>query len=378
MNLSTLLYTTALTPLFVLASCSSERTATTDAPDALTIMVGSYSNPADTALRVYSFNPADNSAREVAALPVDNASFFTQSSKGIIYVLTETNSDSSRITAIAPDKLNGDLKIIGSQLVGSDSPCYVAVSPDGRYAVTADYNGSTASIFPLDDEGAPLPLSQRLKFDGSGPVTDRQEKPHPHCIAFTPDSRYMLVDDLGTDRIHLFPVDTVDCVDGGQMTDITLLPGSGPRHIVFNREGNLGYLINEISDSVTVLSYDGQSLKPVQYIAANPVHAQGAGDIHLSPDGRHLYASLRLSNEGIATFDVDPDSGLLTYHGHTPTPGHPRNFMITPDGTRMLVACRDADEVRIYTIDPESGELADTGSAISVSRPVCVKAIRVK
>lgn len=378
MTFSKLIYTAALTPFFVLASCSSERASTTDETTAITIMVGSYSNPADTALRVYSFNPADNSARQLVAFPVDNASFFTQSPEGIIYVLTETNSDSSRITAIAPDSSESGVHIIGSQLVGSDSPCYVTISPDGRFAVTADYNGSTASIFPLDENGAPRELSQRLYFTGTGLDTARQEKPHPHCIAFTPDGRFMLVDDLGTDRIHMFPVDSANCVKADHMTDITLLPGSGPRHIVFNKKGDLGYLINEISDSVTVLSYDGATLRPIQYIAANTVRAQGAGDIHLSPDGRYLYASLRLDNEGIAAFEVDPATGLLTYCGHTPTPGHPRNFMIIPDGTRMLVACRDADEVRIYTIDPESGTLTDSGNAIVVSRPVCVKAVSIK
>ena len=369
----------------IVCSCSSRRTGesaessqcdiTNDST--LTIMVGSYSNPGDTALRIYSLNIADNNAVEIAALPVDNASYFTQSSDGIIYAVTETDSVGSKITAIHINGSGSEPQIIGSRSVGSDSPCYITVSPDGRFIVTADYGGATASVFPITERGEIGELSQRIVFSGNGPVASRQEQSHPHCIAFTPDSRFMLVDDLGTDKIHMFPVDSVNLLNPDQMFDIDIKPGSGPRHIVFNKKGNLAYLINEISDSVTVLSYDGMTLIPIQYIAANTVNARGAGDIHISPDGRHLYASLRLENEGIATFDIDSDTGLLSYKEHTPVPGHPRNFMITPDGSRMLVACRDTDEVRIYTIDADSGLLTDTGRSINVSKPVCVKAIRL-
>ena len=138
----------------------------------------------------------------------------------------------------------------------------------------------------------------------------------------------------------------------------------------------MAYLINEISDSVTVLRYNGHTLEPVQYIAADTAEAHGAGDIHLSPDGRHLYVSLRLRHEGIATFAVDEATGLLTLKGHTPTGGHPRNFAISPGGRLMLVACRDANAVEIYAIDPATGMPAPTGRRIDVPRPVCVKFLR--
>ncbi len=160
------------------------------------------------------------------------------------------------------------------------------------------------------------------------------------------------------------------------MTDVRINAGNGPRHIVFNSKGDRAYLINEVSDSVTVLGYKNGILTPLQYIAADTVGAHGAADTHLSPDGRFLYASLRLLNDGIATFSVNPSTGLIEHIGHTPTGGHPRNFTLSPDGSLMLVAARDADAVEIYAIDKETGLPTATGRNISVPRPVCVKFIR--
>ncbi len=360
-----------------LCCCSTRSTADKVAsPDEmLTVMVGSYSNPGDTALRVYSFDPVSGETGHLSSVPLANASYFTQSPSGIIYVVGESDDASASVSALRPIGSGKAPAIINTQPIGSASPCYVAVSPDGRFVVTANYNGSSAAVFPIQADGSLAPRSQLIEFGGCGPVTDRQEKSHPHCIAFTPGGRYMLVNDLGSDRLHQFSVRigedsiTASVPDG----EIAIRPGAGPRHIVFNDRGDMAYLINEIGDDVTVLKFDGSNLTPVQYIPADTVGAQGAGDIHLSPDGKHLYASLRLKNDGVVTFDVDPESGLLLYKAHTPTAAHPRNFAISPDGRMMLVAGRDDDAVQIFTIDKETGIPADNGKKIRVPRPVCVK-----
>lgn len=356
-----------------LASCSAHDGRDCNDNDNITLLVGSYCEPGDSALRVFNLSRADTSARLLYAVDVDNASFFTQAPSGIVYAVTERGDCDSYLTALRTDTATGRLEVLNSQPTGSGGPCYVQVSPDGQWAVTANYGGGTISAFPTAADGSLQPLAWLAAFDGNGPVERRQASPHPHCVAFTPDGRYMLVNDLGTDRIHMFAA-AGDSLSRPERTgDITIQPGSGPRHIVFNKTGDTAYLINEISDSVTVLRYNGHTLDPVQYIAADTASAHGAGDIHLGRDGRFLYASLRLRHDGIATFAVDQASGLLTLIGHTPTGRHPRNFTISPDGSLMLVACRDADAVEIYTIDNTSGLPAATGHSIAVPKPVCVK-----
>lgn len=365
----------------VLAGCGSRGNSnameTNNDDQLLTVLVGSYSHPGDTALRAYSFDVAEGDMDFICGIPVSNASYFTQAPSGMIYTVSESDEAGSSVTAIRPTGKFSIPEVVNALPVGSSSPCYITVSPDGRFVVTANYGGGTAAVFPIAEDGSIRPRKELIEFSGRGPVADRQEQSHPHCIAFTPDSKFMLVDDLGTDQIHQFSLK-----EGGDSLvgaipdkDVEIIAGSGPRHIVFNKKGNMAYLINEISDSVTVLTYDGQTLEPVQYIAADTVGAHGAGDIHLSPDGKYLYASLRLKNDGVATFSVDQETGLLTHKGHTPTLGHPRNFTISLDGRFMLVASRDGNAVQLFAIDQATGSLTDTGKKIEVDKPVCVKFI---
>ena len=103
--------------------------------------------------------------------------------------------------------------------------------------------------------------------------------------------------------------------------------------------------------------------------------AKGSGDIHISPDGKFLYASNRLKADGIAIFSIQPDNGILTKVGYQLTGIHPRNFIITPNGKYMLVACRDSNVIQIYERDADTGLLTDIHGDIKVDKPVCVKFI---
>ena len=117
----------------------------------------------------------------------------------------------------------------------------------------------------------------------------------------------------------------------------------------------------------------GKVLGPRGLMPADTVGAKGSADIHITPDGKFLYASNRLKADGIAIFAVDSDKGTLTKIGYELTGIHPRNFVITPNGRYLLVACRDSNLIQIFEIDKETGLLTDTGEKIETSRPVCLK-----
>ena len=148
--------------------------------------------------------------------------------------------------------------------------------------------------------------------------------------------------------------------------------GSGPRHLTFDDEGRYAYLITELSGEVMVFSHHEGKLTQIQTVTADDRHARGSADIHLTPNGRFLYASNRLQGDGIAIFSVDKESGMLTRTGYQPTARHPRNFAITPNGSFLLCACRDADIIQVFAIDPDTGMLSDTSHDIHVPHPVCI------
>ncbi len=355
-----------------LAGCNNNSHTEKDDKEPLYLLTGSYSDADSPGIRMYSFDPVTGAVDSVSELRgVANPSFQTVSPEGIIYSVSEEEGRGGAAYAISFDRENGQLSLLGFSLTLGNAPCYIKVSPDGRFVVTANYLGGNLTVFPLDKEGKLLnPIV--TSFEGKGPVVDRQDQPHLHCISFTPDSTQMLATDLGTDCIHRFTVGGDSLIRHPQLSDVELKPGSGPRHIVWNNDGNRAYLINEISGEVSVLSYDGTDLTPIQYIVADSLGAQGSGDIRMSPDGRHLYASNRLKGDGLAIFSVNPSDGTLTHTGYQLTGPHPRNFIISPDGRYVLVACRDNDTIEIYRRDPNSGKLTPSGNSIHLPRPVCL------
>jgi 6-phosphogluconolactonase len=75
-----------------------------------------------------------------------------------------------------------------------------------------------------------------------------------------------------------------------------------------------------------------------------------ASDLHITPNGRFLYAAERTGST-INGFTVDGASGKLTYVGSTPTEKQPRGFRIDPTGRFLVVAGEKSDTISSYAIE---------------------------
>ena len=368
------------------ASACGQRGGTAAADDAgavsdtLMMLVGSYADASTEGISLYAFNQDDAKAERLGGLSgISNPSFLTVGSGGaMIYAVGEDAGVTSTVNTIAFDRHNRAMTLVASDTTGGGAPCHINLaSASGRdtHVITANYLGGSATIYALGPDGHPEGEPVVIRFSGSGADPERQDRPHAHFATFTPDSTRLLVTDLGTDRIHVLPViGGRELVDAAAMTDVELAPGAGPRHIDWHPSLPVGYLIDEIDGNVNVIASD--SLGVVQTIKADSVGAQGSGDIHVSPDGRFVYASNRLKADGIAIFAIDQATGRLTHAGYQPTGPHPRNFAITPNGRFMPVACRDTDTIEVYAVSGADGSLSRVaGADIHVSRPVCIKFI---
>ena len=343
----------------------------------LYLIVGSYATPQEEGIKVYAWNNEKGEATYVSGLAgISNPSYQVVTADGErVYSVGEDDGLTSTAHALSFDKANGKLSLMNTQLTQGGAPCYINITPNGKSVITANYMGANISLIPLDSSGRLTENVKTIAFTGEGEIKNRQDQPHLHCVEFTPDGKHLLANDLGTDKIHVFSLNSDGKLDEKAGFDINLEPASGPRHICFSKDGRFAYLINEISGKVTTLSYDGKCLTPIQYIEADTVNAQGSADIHLSPDGKFLYASNRLKADGIAIFSVNQETGLLAKVGYQLTGIHPRNFVITPDGRYLLVACRDSNWVQIFERDEKTGLLIDTRKRIETSKPVCLKFI---
>lgn len=359
----------------MLCACTSMKQKET--MEKMYLMVGSYATPEEEGIKLYAWDGEKGEAAYVSGLKgISNPSYQVVSADGKrVYSVGEDDGLTSTAHALSFDKSQGRLTLMNTQLTQGGAPCYINLSPHEDYVVTANYMGGSISVLPLETSGRLGENVSTFAFEGEGVLKERQSQPHLHCVEFTPDGKFLLANDLGTDNIHVFPLATDGKLDEKATFDVELEAGSGPRHLCFSKDGRFSYLINELSGKVTVLSYEGETLTPIQYIEADTVNAQGSADIHLSPDGKFLYASNRLKADGIAIFSVHQETGMLTKAGYQLTGIHPRNFIITPDGRFLLVACRDRNLVQIFRRDEKTGLLVDTGKTIETSKPVCLKFI---
>lgn len=346
----------------------------------LTMIVGTYTDQSSSVgMYVYRFDQQTGEARAVSSVQAGNPSFLAINNDNTrVYAVSEYDDGRQAVGAYSLNKEDGTLKLLTSQRCGigatrkantmpGAAPCNVMLH-DG-YVVTSNYNGGDISVFPIANDGTIGAESQYFDMhrDGSNTVA------HIHCCRITPDNRYMLADDLGNDCIWRFEVGK----NGKFLSNPTIAysapHGTGPRHLVFNNKGNIAYLIGELDGSITVLSYDNGKLNELQRVQASLTKTAGSADIHLSPDGKFLYASHRLKDEGISVFAVNPSTGLLTKVGFQPTAAHPRNFAITPNGKYLLVACRDSNVIEVFSRNKKTGLLNNVNHDITLGKPVCIQ-----
>jgi len=353
------------------------------ASDTHYMLVGTYTSGTSKGIYVFRFDEETGAAEYVSEIQAVNPTYLAVSTdERFVYSVGESGRDAVAY-AFSFDKKTGKLNLLNTQPINSSGPCYISADRAGRFVVTANYSGGTVSVFPLSADGSLQPVAKVFGFEGTGPDANRQEKPHLHCVVFSPDRQYLFAPDLGSDQLHKFTTgNTAPFLTIGNPEAYKVEPGSGPRHLTFHPNGRFAYLINELSGMVTVFRYTDGRLEPLQYIASDRsegVGNKGSADIHVSPDGKFLYASNRANTNNIAIFSIDDADGKLTLAGFQPTGQHPRNFVITPNGKFLLAASRDSNLIQVFEIDRKTGLLKEDSSKqiTSIDRPVCLKFVSI-
>ncbi len=233
----------------------------------------------------------------------------------------------------------------------ADGMAYIATDRTGRFLLSASYTGHKVAVNPIAPDGSVQPPLQVVPTE-----------PHAHAILPDPANRYVLATSLGGDMIKQFRFDAATGrLSPNEPAATRVKEKAGPRHFVFHPNGKLVYLLNELDASVCVFEYDpvGGRLEHRQTVSALPPDFTGspaAADVHVTPDGRFLYASVRASST-LAAFRVDPATGALAPLGSTPTEEQPRGFNIDPSGRYLLAVGQRSNCMSSYAVDPSSGAL---------------------
>ncbi|MEO8770134.1 MAG: lactonase family protein [Ferruginibacter sp.] len=344
------------------------------------LAIGTYTNGKSKGIYVYDFNSSNGKAVLLDSAITSNPSYLAFSADNkFLYAVNELGATkgSGMVSAFSLQDKHPLLKKINQQPTGGDDPCYISIDKTGRWLVAGNYSGGNFSIFPIDKNNGSIVTSvNTINHQGKSIDTARQTKPHIHCTVFSPDNKYLLVADLGIDKIVSYHFDELTGKVRAAEKNTSVQPGAGPRHLTFHPNGKYIYLTEEMAGNVSVFSYDEGQLSFLQTInaLAEPFHGKiSAADIHISPDGKFLYSSNRGESNSITIFSI-ADNGMLTIVDHQSTMGKiPRNFCIDPTGNFLLVANQESDEVVIFKRDTITGKLTDTHNRIFVGSPVCLK-----
>jgi 6-phosphogluconolactonase (cycloisomerase 2 family) len=339
---------------------------------------GGSNNP--IGLSVFRFDPQTGALTPVQQVPSANPSFVAlDPSKRFLYVTNEIDDYEGKkagsIEAYAIDPDAGTLKLLNRQSLNSPIPAHLAVDPTDKYVVVGNYIGADFVVLPIEADGRLGPVSSALKNTGSGPNKERQEAPHPHAVVFDPNGRFIAAADLGIDKVQIFRL-----ANGGleRVSEASVAPGAGPRHLAFSHDGKRLYVIDELNATVTVLAYDATTGKlgdTVQTISTEPQGYSGphsTAEIAVHPSGKFLYGSNR-GAQSIVGYRIDPATGKLTVIGFANQGvNFPRNFAIDPSGKWLYVANQKGDTIVQFAIDPDTGELKPTGQITPSITPVAM------
>ncbi|MGB0371445.1 MAG: lactonase family protein [Opitutales bacterium] len=242
---------------------------------------------------------------------------------------------------------------------------HIAVHPSGKFLLTAQYGAGLVSLFPLAENGEVLAASQTVEHQNPSKVHARQDSPHPHWVGFSPDGRFALVPDLGTDTIEIYSVDLEKMVlvaNGSAKS----APGSGPRHMRFSRDGKFIHLLNELTLSVSTFAYDADS-GSATHVDTIPAltdeeltfaEMNTASEILVHPSGKFIYSANRGHNS-VSVYSVDTATGKLARTQVESIRGDwPRNINLTPDGAWLIAGGQRSGTVSVFSVDPKSGKLS--------------------
>jgi len=322
-------------------------------------------------------------------------SFMTSTDVGKRQVLVAVNEGDtaaeSGVSTFAMDAGTGALKPLGVVKGGGAAPCFVSVDGSSRVAFTADYGGGSVDTWRVLMDGTLAGPVDHVDFKRAGlghhgPNTARQDGPHAHCATISPDNRFLVVCDLGSDDILTFPIDAATAKLGPATVNAVRVPGSGPRHVVFHPNERWVYCVNELASTVDQYLWNsthGVGGAPPEALltnAGNSVSTLDAGfagsntgaEIAVTPDGRFLLVSNRGENT-LVVFELEPANGAPKFLQRIGCGGKtPRMFTLDPTAKWVVCAHQDSGTVSVFARNEGTGLLTGPVQTLSVPKPQMV------
>ncbi|MGY6648637.1 lactonase family protein [Wenyingzhuangia sp. IMCC45574] len=299
---------------------------------------------------------------------ITNPSYLVKHKDKLYSVVEVVKKDKPKIATFTIKKDNS-LELIDEKFINGCLPCHI--NHDSNSLFIACYGSGNIIQYPIDTNGSPLDNETNYYHPGNSINPQRQESAHAHQVYIHPDKKHVLVPDLGIDTIKVYQLEHQTLLPQKDK-DIKIHDGNGPRHLVFNASGSIGYLLNELSGEITIISKENNSFKLLRHVPSLPnsyKETPSASAIRLHPNLPYLYIANRVL-EAITIFKTDGEEILFKdyyfLNGKTI-----REFNISPNGKWLIACMQDSNDTYVLRI-LQNGLLEEVYHTKEIVSPVCI------
>src|SRR5271165_1766621 len=352
------------------------------------VYVGTYTDKGSKGIYAFRFDPGSGESEPVGLVAVtQNPSFLAVSRDStFLYAVNEVDDfgavKTGAISIFAIDRETAKLTPLQQVSSSGAGPAHISLDQTGHYVLVANYDSGNIAVFPVEKDGRLGSRTAFVQHAGSSVNKERQSSPHAHEIQTSNDNQFVLTADLGLDKLMVYRFDAkTGSLTPNDPPSVKVSPGSGPRHFAIAPSGKAIYLVNELSSTIDVYSYDSGGLHELQTISTLRQGFKGentTAEIAVDSAGKFLYVSNR-GDDSIAVFAIDPHDGKLSFVERVPTGGKtPRHFALDPTGKWLFAANQDSNTINIFQVNSDTGRLTATSRSLQVNSPVCIVFVPVK
>ena len=353
--------------------------------------LGTYTDHGAKGIYAYRFQPSTGKLTSMGAVATTpNPSFLVVHPNGrFLYAANESNlaipaGKDNYVSAFAVNQATGQLTFLNNVSARGGWPCHVSIDKTATTLFVANYATGSVASFPIQEDGKLGNAVTVEQHKGKSVNPERQEGPHAHFMVPSPDNRFALSADLGTDQILVYRFDPATRkLTPNNPPFATLKPGAGPRHLAFSPDARFVYVNGELDSTVTAFAYDAAAgtLKTLQTVSTLPAGFKGinsTAEIQIDKAGKILFVSNR-GDDSLAIFSIDKTSGKLTAAGRVPTGGKtPRFFTLDPTEKFLFAGNQESNTVAVFKVNASTARLTPMQTLKDVPEAVSIVFVPIK
>jgi len=349
-------------------------------PDYL-LYVGSFTNPPSASKGIYVFRFESASAKLTPlglAAETTNPSFLAEhpNHRFLYAVHNNRGLPDNSVSAFSIDRNTGKLTFLNKVDAAGEGPAHVTLDRTNHWLAVSNYGSGTVAILPVRPDGTLGSVVSSDQHKESGADNPRQAR--AHMGIFSPDNRFLIVADVGIDRVYIYRFDaSKGAITAADTPFVDVTSSAGARHLAFDPKGATLYVNTERGSTVEAFRYSASTgaLSKIAALSTLPADFSGrssGAEIGMTRNGRFVYASNR-GHDSITIFAVNPDHSLKFMETVSTQGKTPRNFALDPSGAFLIAGNEGSNSLVVFRVDEETGKLRQTGPIVpDTPGPACL------